>query len=70
MALEISLQHCLELRIAAAPLDVLGQSIANDVAHRGPFDFRNGLHLLGQTLVRAECRSLGVCRLEYFWTIK
>ena len=30
MALEVSLQHRLELRIAVAPLDVRGQSISND----------------------------------------
>ena len=54
MALEIALQHRLELQIAAASLDVLSQSIPNDVAHSRTFNVRDGLDPLSQTLVHRD----------------
>ena len=46
MTPKVSLQHRLKLRIAASTLDVLGQSISNDIAHGGLLDLRDGPHPL------------------------
>ena len=53
MTPKVSLQHRLKLRIAASTLDVLGQSISNDIAHGGLLDLRDGPHPLRE--VSRQC---------------
>ena len=48
MALEVALQHRLKLRVAAPLLNMVGQSISNDIAHSGLFNLRDGPHLVDE----------------------
>ena len=48
MTPEVALQHRLKLRVAASLLDMVGQSISNDVTHSGLFNLRDGPHLVDE----------------------